>query len=274
MNWRGIRALIRKDLTVVLRSKAVLIPIAVVPIILQVLMPAGFGLASSAIPAEAAAGELEDVEQLLRAMPPAVRSQMAGLDQRQLFLVLMVVYLFAPLYLIVPLMVSSVIAADSFAGEKERKTLEALLHTPLTDREMIMGKMLAAWLPAQAAAVISFLLYTVVANAAGWPVMGRLFFPNVMWLVLVLWVSPAASALGLGATVLVSSRVRTMQEAYQLGGVIVVPIIGLMLGQVSGLLFLSAWVAAILGLVLWAIDAIVLAVAVQSFERSEIIARL
>ena len=40
-------------------------------------------------------------------------------------------YLLAPLFLIVPLMVSAVLAADAFAGEKERKTLERLLHLPL-----------------------------------------------------------------------------------------------------------------------------------------------
>ena len=39
-------------------------------------------------------------------------------------------YLLAPLFLIVPLMVSAVLAADAFAGEKERRTLEALLHLP------------------------------------------------------------------------------------------------------------------------------------------------
>ena len=45
-------------------------------------------------------------------------------------MIAMLVYLFAPMYLIVPMMVSAVIAADSFVGERERKTLEALLHTP------------------------------------------------------------------------------------------------------------------------------------------------
>jgi ABC-type Na+ efflux pump permease subunit len=41
-------------------------------------------------------------------------------------------------------MVSSVLAADSFAGEKERKTLEALLYTPTTDRELFTAKLLEA----------------------------------------------------------------------------------------------------------------------------------
>jgi ABC-2 type transport system permease protein len=50
MNWRGIRTLIAKDLKVVLRTKAVLIPLIVVSLLIQVLMPLGFGLASTLIP--------------------------------------------------------------------------------------------------------------------------------------------------------------------------------------------------------------------------------
>ena len=52
-------------------------------------------------------------------------------------------YLLAPLFLIVPLMVSAVLAADAFAGEKERKTLETLLHLPISDRDLFFAKVLA-----------------------------------------------------------------------------------------------------------------------------------
>ena len=52
------------------------------------------------------------------------------LPEREQLVVLVNGYLLAPLFLIVPLMVSAVLAADAFAGEKERKTLEALLHLP------------------------------------------------------------------------------------------------------------------------------------------------
>jgi len=272
MNWRGIRAVVRKDLTVVLRAKAVLIPLILVPVILQVIMPAAFGIAATMIPTQSS--DLQDLQQLITAMPPAIAQQTAGLNDQQLFLVLMLVYFFAPLYLIVPLMVSSVFAADSFAGEKERKTLEALIYTPLTDREIVLGKMLAAWIPAVIVAVGSFLAYSVVVNVTGWPLMGRIFFPNWMWIVLVFWVAPAASAVGLSATILVSARVRTFQEAYQLGGVVVLPIIMLMFGQIAGILFFSVPVTALLGFVLWIIAGALLWFAIRTLNRSEMIAQL
>ncbi len=273
MNWRAIAAVIRRDLKVVLRSKAVVVPLIVVPLIMQVLLPAGIGLGITYFP-ESGEEELEDLQMMFDNMPGAIRAELDGLEVNQVFFFLMVTYLFAPMFLIVPLMVSSVIAADSFAGEKERKTLEALLHTPLSDQELVVGKLLSALLPALAVTVISFVLYTVVVNAVGWPLMGRIFFPNAMWYVLVFWVAPAASAMGLGATVLVSSKVKTFQEAYQMGGMVVIPIVALMFGQITGVLFLSVGVVFIVGALVWLIDAILIGLAVGTLRRSELIANL
>ena len=105
-------------------------------------------------------------------------------------------YMLAPMFLMLPLMVALTIAADSFAGEKERKTLEALLYTPTTNRELFVAKLLSGWLAAIAVAWVGFVLYSVMANAAAWPQMQRIFFPNAMWVVLILWVVPAISRFG------------------------------------------------------------------------------
>ena len=147
---------------------------------------------------------------------------------------LLLVYLFAPMYLIVPLMVASVIAADAFAGEKERRTLEALLYTPTTDRELLVGKLLVGFVPALAVAWGGFLLYAGVANAAAWPVMGQIFFPTPCGGCWRCGWHPPSPPSGLGATVLVSARVNTFQEAYQIGGVVVLPIVVLVVGQATG----------------------------------------
>jgi len=172
------------------------------------------------------------------------------------------------------LMVASVIAADSFAGEKERKTLEALLYTPTSDQELFFAKVLSAWLPAMGVALGGFVLYAIVANLAAWPVMGRIFFPNLMWILLVIWVAPAVAGLGLGTMVLVSSRVSGFQEAYQLGGAIVIPIVVLVIGQATGVMYFSAGLVALLGLVIWAVDAVILWFGIKVFQRGELIVRI
>jgi ABC-type Na+ efflux pump permease subunit len=183
-------------------------------------------------------------------------------------------HLFAPMFLIVPMMVASTIAAGSFAGEKERKTLEALLHTPTTDTELLIGKLLASWVPAFLIALGAFVLYGVVANLSAWRVMGGIFFPSPMWIALVLWLAPAAAGLGLGAMILVSSKVSTFQDAYQLGAMVVLPVLLLVFGQVAGVLYLNVLAVMLTGLLLWAIDAVILWYGIRTFRRSEIIARL
>lgn len=270
---RTLRAIVRKDLKVVSRNKGVLLPLIIIPLLFFVIIPAGFGLGTPAM-IELEEDPLEDMRLMLEQMPPAMQAQLAGLDAAQTMIILIIVYTFAPLFLIVPMMVASVIAADSFAGERERKTLEALLYTPATDMELYLAKLLAAWLPAVVIGWVGFLLYGVAANASAWPVMGRLFFPNGMWWVLALWVTPAAAGLGLSVMVLVSSRAQGFQDAYQVGGMVVIPIILLMFGQISGLLFLSTALALGLGALLWVIDVALLWLGVRLFQRGELIARL
>lgn len=272
MNRRAIRAIAAKDLRVVLQSRMVLIPIILLPLIMLVLLPGGMALAPSALGGTTEA--LSDLDRMLEGMPSSMQAELASYNPSQRIIALMILYLLAPMYLIVPLMVASVIAADSFAGEKERKTLEALLYTPASDRELFVAKMISAWVPAVVVGLVGFVLYGLVANLAGWPTMGRVFFPNATWVVLALWVGPAVAGLGLGATVLVSSRVATFQEAYQMGGMVVLPVIFLVVGQASGVMYLGLGLVLLLGLVLWIVDAALLWVGAKTFRRGELMARV
>ena len=273
MNWRAIRAVMRKDLLAVRRSPSVMLPLVILPVILIVVFPAGLGLAARLLP-DALAGQSADLQQLLASLPPSVQDQLAGLNASDSVMIALLVYMFAPMYLIVPMMVSAVIAADSFVGERERKTLEALLHTPLTNQELFLAKMLSAWAAALAVTLGTFILYSLVVNLVGWQAMGGLFFPNLNWLLLVFWVAPAVAGFGLAVTVLISSRVKTFQEASQLGGIVVLPIVILMIAQLAGVVFLGPAVTFVLGAVIWALDAGILWLGVKTFRREELLAGL
>ena len=273
MNWRAIRAIVRRDLMGVTRSKGVLLPIIIVPLVIMILIPLAVGLLMPLL-GDVPGLNMGDMDTFLQQMPERLRIELQGLDEVQTMIVAFLVYMFAPMYLILPLMVASVIAADSFAGEKERKTLEALIYTPTTDLELFAGKLLSAWLPAGAVSIVGFLAYALSVNAGAWGVMGRVFFPNWMWVIMVIWVAPAAAGLGLSSMVLVSARANTFQEAYQVGGAVVLPIVILMVGQATGVLYFGVGLVAALGAVLWAIDAALIWLGVRTFQRSEIIARL
>ncbi len=272
MNRRAILAIVRKDLKAVSRSKGVMIPLIIVPIVLFVALPALAALAPL-IP-EQGTSPLSELGAFLENMPAGLRSELAGYDEVQQIVILMLVYFLAPFYLIVPLMVANVIAADSFAGEKERKTLEALIYTPTSDGELFLAKVLSALIPAVAVSWGGFVLYGLVANLAAWPTIGAIFFPNLMWLVLALWVAPAAAGLGLGAMVLVSARATGFQEAYQIGGAVVIPIILLVIGQATGVMYFSLGMVLLLGLILWAVDLALLWLGARTFRRGEVLARL
>ena len=273
MNWGAISAIVRKDVSVAMHTCAVAVPLIVVPalIILAVPLLAGFMVnLASAVPMEA----VSDFQEMQRLIPPEVAATYADLTPAQAGLVFFLVYMFAPMYLILPMMVSAVVAADSFAGEKERKTMEALAYTPTTDGELLLAKMLGGWIPGVAIGLGCFVLYCIVCNIGVWPVVGRLILPNTLWWLLGLWVGPAAAGLGLGVTVLVSARVNTFQEAYQIGGLVVLPVMFLMVAQVSGAIYLSPSFVFFIGLFLWIIDIGIYLVGRTIFRRTEWVTRL
>jgi ABC-type Na+ efflux pump permease subunit len=269
MNARAIQAIIRKDLKVAMQNKGVILPIIILPLILFIVLPWIMVYASSA-----AGASMSNVDEMLKRMPAGLLNELSPYTLEQQMIVFSLVYMLAPMFLIMPLMVSSVFAADSFAGEKERKTLEALLYTPTTDRELFTAKLAGAWATAVAVAFVSFVVYVVMVNAAGWQSLGHIFFPNWMWIALVVWVTPAVAGLGLVVMVFVSARAQGFQDAYQVGGMVVLPVLLLMVGQISGVMYFSLGVVLVVGLVIWVIDLVLLWFASKSFRRGELMTKL
>jgi ABC-2 type transport system permease protein len=271
MNTRAMLAIVRKDLKVAVQNKGVVIPIIILPLILFVIFPWIMAYVPSW--ANAAGTSLSNMDELLARMPSGLLNELSRYTADQQLTVFSLVYMLAPMFLILPLMVSSVLAADSFAGEKERKTLEALLYTPTTDRELFTAKLLGAWVTAVTVALMSFIVYAVMVNAAGWHSIGHIFFPNWMWIALTLWVTPAVAALGIIVMVFVSVRAQGFQDANQTGGLVVLPILLLMVGQISGVMYFSFGVVLLVGLVIWLIDVILLWFASKSFCRGELMTK-
>lgn len=273
MNWRTIKTIAGKDIKEATQNKSVWLPILIVPLIFVVLLPVGMTLAiGSSAATEANPLNDPDFAMFMERMPQFLSDLIEGLDSAQSGIVLLLGYLFAPFFLIMPLMFSTVIASESFAGERERKTVEALLYTPATDTELFLGKVLAALAPALLITWGGFLAYSVVVNVAAYSVMGRIWFPLPSWYPLILWVSPAISLLGIAVTVLISGKVQTFMGAYQSSGSLVLLVLALLAGQATGVLYLSVPVVLLIGLVLFLVDAVLMYYAIRTFNRDRLLA--
>ena len=104
MNWRAIFAIVRKDLKLVLQNKGVIIPIIAVPVIIFGALP----WISAFVPSTASLGNnsLDRLTALIAQMPAGLRDQLAPYSMEQQSIFFFLVYLLAPLFLIVPLMVA------------------------------------------------------------------------------------------------------------------------------------------------------------------------
>jgi ABC-2 type transport system permease protein len=276
VNSRVIRALALKDMKAVSSNLQVWLPMLVLPLILGVILPGGvtWALVRFGEPAAgtAAADQVREFYRMLERVPPsALKSSLEALPSiRHQMVYLAANYLFAPFFLLIGLMAASVISADSFAGEKERGTLESLLFTPADLLSLFLGKMLAGLLPAVGLSLFTFVLYGGVVNALAWPLFGRLIFPHLNWLPLMLLVIPGISLLAILFNVFISARVATFQAAYQLGGLVVLPAVALIFGQVSGLLLLETTTLLLVGLLLLAVDTLLLRLLLRNLKRTRL----
>ncbi len=269
MNWHRISALIRKDLREVTANKMVLLPMIVVPIVLCAFVPGILLVVALSLDVALISG-VEFFEKIL-----PLYSIPEGLDEvadKVIFVFLN--YTFVPFFMLIPIMVASVISANSIVGEKERKTLETLLYTPITNREFLLGKLLSSFLPAVAVTFISFLAYFLTTNAIHYAWRQMLIVRSLIWIPAIVLLSPMVSMLGLAITLLVSLRAKTYMEAQQTAGVIVLPFLALIVVQVMGLITFNVLAIVIFSLLLLGLNYLILSRIGPRFSRESIISTL
>lgn len=275
ISWRRVRAIARRDIASILRNKGILLPLIMAPTVILVVLPTLLVTGGGALGAGAPEAAIQAAPTGLEAVATAESAEAAtGLTGAAAWPAFVLGVFIAPLYMLIPLMVATVIAADSFAGELDRGTLEALLNTPTSDRELFLGKFLSAWLPAMVVSIGGFVVYAVLANVLAWPAIGRVFFPTPEWWVLALAATPALGALALGAMVIVSSRVTSVQSAQQFGSLVVLPVIALLIAQVTGGVSFNLRSVSVMAVGVWIAALVLLRVSVARFNRNRLAERL
>ncbi len=256
MNARKIRVILRKEWAEVFRHRVVLFTVIFLPLLMTAL-PLGTFYASSDW-----AGEL----------PPEALACPAGLAGSECTVYFLLVQ-FLLMFMIMPLAIPSIFAAYSVVGEKTTHSLEPLLATPISTRDLLLGKGLAAVLPGLLATWAGFGLFVF-----GLWLKPELRFVAAMaleptWLLAVFLLGALMAVLSVLVSLMVSSRVNDPRAAEQLSMVVILPLLALVFAQIGG------WITIDRSLVLWAslallgLDFVLLWLAEQVFEREAILTR-
>lgn len=134
------------------------------------------------------------------------------------------------LWLIIPMTLAATIVADTFAGERERHTLETLLASRLSDRAILLGKISAAVIFEWVITQLVFLVALIPTNILHSRSELILYTPMIAFsgMVLSLLIASLVSIIG----VMVSLRASTVKQAQQKLGISVfviayaVPMVG------------------------------------------------
>jgi ABC-type Na+ efflux pump permease subunit len=211
------------------------------------------------------------IGEVLQSLPGPVQENVVGETPAARGAYMLAVYLLAPVAIVVPLTISSAVGAHAIVGERERGTGEFLAHSPLTEREIFLGKMLASLVPGFATTAVGFGIYSLLVNLKVGPLVGGWFFPTPGWWVLIIWVVPPFIAMALSVILWVSSKVRSTAAAQQAATLVSLPVIFAAYGVSSGLLINPVVAAFAVGVVAWALAATGLIAGSRSLHRERLL---
>ena len=180
---------------------------------------------------------------------------------------------FAWFYAIIPAVIPTPIASYSIVGEKVERSLEPLLATPVSDGEILLGKSIAAFLPAILATYAGAAIFMSLMDVVTGDKLGYLYFPNWGMAVILLVLAPLAALLSVEGSVIVSARVSDVRSAAQLGGLMFVPFIGIYVAGEIGIITLDTNTLLIIAAILALLALALFFVSKATFQRDQILTK-
>ncbi len=259
-----IKTIIRKEWAEVFKNRMVIFTVAFLPLLMTAI-PLGILFAMrTTTQATTSVGSLPD--EMTQAMCPG---GLNASDCMQVFLVSQ----FMMLFMLVPVAIPVTIAAYSIVGEKTTRSLEPLLATPITTVELLVGKCLAAIIPAVGATYAAFGIFAL----GSWIILANKILLTALldlrWLIAIFIVGPLIAVLAVTFSLMVSSRVNDPRAAEQISMVVILPVLAGFFGQVAGLFVLNARLISIVAVILFVLDAAMLLLTTRVFQREQILTR-
>lgn len=243
MIWTDAQtAVVKKDFQEAFSNKMIRVMMVVVSLMLVILLPVMFTVMAVLVPES-----MSDFESLLSLLP--IKFSVDEMVKAGYYYVMN--YFSPAFFVLVPIMTASVAAASTFVGEKERRTMETLLFSPLTVSQLFNAKIVGAMSVALLVTGISFLGFIVVAIVGSVLIYGSFVLNAGIWLSILLLVVPSLSLISVTVIVFASAKAKTFQEAQQFSALLIVPVMLLfMVPQLTGLFLLNAGQMALIGLLL------------------------
>jgi ABC-type Na+ efflux pump permease subunit len=268
MNFRRAWIIARTDLLQIYRSRDFWMPLVIIASLFFVVLPV---LLFGSLTRVANQGLVQQIGDIVDTLPAAIRSQVKGDAPNVQAAYAMAVYLFAPLAIIVPLTVSSAIGSHTIIGERERGSGEFLAHSPASEQEIFVGKLMAALIPGYLVEIVGFALYSLVVNIIVGPKVGGWFFPTSNWWILVLWVIPPFLALVVALILRISARVSSAAAAQQSSALITLPLVIGAYGMSSASLSRAGGFIMLVGLGAWCAAALALWRGIRAVRRERLL---
>lgn len=262
---KHIRTIINKEWSEVFKNRMVVMTMSLLPLIFTALP-----LLMLALTGESGTGA--NLPAQSSGLPPGFLTACSGMNVNEC----MQVYLlnqFMILFMMMPLLIPTTIAAYSIVGEKTTRSLEPLLATPISTLELLAGKSLAAAIPGVLITYVSygiFLLGTVFLKIS--PAV-REYMISPTWSIGILVLGPLMAVIATMFAIFVSSRVSDPRVAEQVSGLVILPLM-LVLGAVlAGILIINVWFMGIAVLVCAAVAFALLHLGTVIFDRENILTK-
>jgi ABC-2 type transport system permease protein len=170
-----------------------------------------------------------------------------------------------------PLLIPAMIAAYSIVGEKNNRTLEPLLATPVSTWQLLLAKSLSAMLPALFVTWISggvFILEIALLTSPA--VFAQVVTPG--WLIILIITVPVLMLIPVAVTVMISSRFNDPRTTSQVASLIFVVLV-LVFTLFGSSLVISPLMSIIITIFLAVLGAGLLWSATRIFQRENILTR-
>src|SRR5437867_5352871 len=174
--------------------------------------------------------------------------------------------------MLIPTGVPLTMAIYSVIGEKASRTLEPLLATPVGVGDLLFAKSLASTVPSVIVTWLAYGIYlAAVISIGSHAAVNAVTAPR--WILAIVVMVPLLTLLSVNLGILISTRVNDVRVAQQIGGLVVVPVVGIGIAQVTGRVVINNEGFLEMTLVLVARDVAVFWLARVAFQRENILVR-